>query len=342
MKKSLNTFVQQVDLFLAHIKLLTEASETMDYILQQDEVSDENKERITRIFKDSNEKILEYNSNVISLYGYWEQFVERIIQEYVNEVNKSDNCPKIDSQKYKDQIIQLFGRLSKGNPKFEKLTDENLIQSLYSVVVNNKNEYIPHAFFQSGGNYNFKETANCFKAMGFTNFDTQLKFYPPLDKYFKQTGETENLYLKLDNLVKYRNEVAHGSVDNILGPEEFIPLAEFMKILARTINLFLTDNINLINWNGLQSPEFKINNYYGKTGVYEIKMSNEQTTVNTSMPIYYNTNNDYPRYGHAKIKSIIIDDKNVNNQVVTIAQGQLVTMVLDKNINKNSVIKFSC
>lgn len=34
--------------------------------------------------------------------------------------------------------------------------------------------------FQSGGNYNYAETSDCLRRLGFSSIDNELKFYPDL------------------------------------------------------------------------------------------------------------------------------------------------------------------
>lgn len=344
MNKSLDAFIRQLKDFRKHINLLKEASDTYDLIQQKDDILDEYKNKIQKVLqKDTNEKLIEYNSNVITLYGYWEQFVENIINEYVTEINSISISAEIKHEDYRKQIFNLFNRIEKSNPKFKNIKEEDIIESLYSVVINKQNKYIAQAFYQSGGNYNFEEIAKCFKSIGISDFESKLKLYPSMKSYFKKENNSDyrsaNLFAKLDYFVSLRNEVAHGGGQNMISPDEFIPYVEFFESMSNGINEYIEDKFNELKWKSIGNDEIKVSHFYDKIEISELEKKTFKIDTTKSL-MYKKETSSYPKYAFAKIISIKINNEIFGGKLLTVNSDQKVTLKFTEPLKRNYVIKF--
>lgn len=201
----------------------------------------------------------EYNSFVITLYGFLELFIESMIGEYVDELRKLvksysglDNKTK---DHYRREMIAMYNR--RKTPKLAHLTDAIVSENLYQILFSDCPKLMPEAFFQSGGNYNFEEITNSFKALGCSNIKSDIKLYDPLRSYFISTGASPNetdaeLYQKLNDLVSRRNEIAHGSnKGNILSKTIIKQYKDFIRVFCESLASYLSDNILRLRWNTL-------------------------------------------------------------------------------------------
>ena len=239
---SLQIFKDQLDKLLNHLQIIERLESVNEEILESD-LSEEVKEHAASVLrKSTDEKIFDYNANIISLYGYWEQYIEAVIKEYLIELKGLNSSNDVKNQaigsRYQKSIIELFRKINGNSPKFNHLTDVYLINAMYVVRSQKQNDYIPEAFFQSGGNYNYSETSDCLKRLGLNSIDNELKYYPSLQTYYMRHGlvedtikhaSVETLYSKLNNLVLFRNEIAHGGSDghNLLSVGEIREYIDF-------------------------------------------------------------------------------------------------------------------
>lgn len=351
---ALRVFLQETTKLKLHLDIL-ERMPKVNETIQNSNVGTSLKEIVNNVlYKNADEKIFDYNSNVISLYGYWEKYVESLIKEYLNALRKlntgNDNRNKRISSKYQKSLIPLFGKVVRKSYKYRNLTERNIVEALYKGCFQGLNDYIPEAFMQSGGNYNYNETADCLKRLGFSDISTFLCRYNPLKNYFTGKGMTEAaiystepnvLYSKLNDVVLFRNEIAHGSTGvNTIDASEMLEYVEFLEVLANALYLYVNDDILEEVWTKKKSSEIEVRQYFDKVKVAELRKG--VFYIDRNNPILcYRGKSVYPHYVYTRITSMNVDNvPYADSQYLSDDATQKVTVVFDFKVRKGDLLKF--
>ena len=250
----------------------------------------------------TNERIFNYRSNIISLYGCFEQFIECSIKEYFNELLKiCYSFTELDvsiRKEYIDRWKSLHGKLHYN--KFQAITPAFMVKSLYKSLVEDKNEIIAECFLQNGGNYRNEEIRKSFSTFGLTNLNESLRNYEPLVSYYSQNGFDN--YSKIDEIVERRNEIAHGSnVNNLLNESIVLEYVEFIEMYAESLTLYLNDQLLGRKWK-IANPYRVIKpiNFYARNSVVEFHEKDiilrEKMDILVKKPKGY-----FPRYVSEKL-----------------------------------------
>lgn len=353
--RSLQIFIGQLDKLLDHL-LIIEHFDSVNEEIQASNLADNIKSHVSSVLrKNTDEKIFDYNANIISLYGYWELYIESVIKEYLIELKElnsgNDAKNNLIGARYKKSIIGLFNKISGNSPKFRHLTDESLINAMYIGCSQKKNNYIPEAFYQSGGNYNYSETSECLKRLGFSSLDNELKFYPTLKLYFINQGLTEDaikntsvetLYSKLNNLVTYRNEIAHGGSngENLLSIEVITDYITFMKALASSITECFNDDILAVKWSLRKCSSIEVRRFFPNIQVAELRKGTFFIDVTKNVFCYKGTRN-IPHYGVVKIVDLYVNDTKIDTPFyMSLDSEDKVTIKFDAEIKNGFQLKF--
>lgn len=351
---ALRVFLQETTKLKLHLNIL-ERMPKVNETIQNSSVGTNLKEIVNGVlYKNADEKIFDYNSNVISLYGYWEKYVESLIKEYLNALRKlntgNDSRNKRISSKYQKSLIPLFGKVIRKSYKYKNLTERNIVEALYKGCFQGLNDYIPEAFMQSGGNYNYNETADCIKRLGFSGINTYLCRYNSIKNYFLKKGipeatiystEPNVLYSKLNDIVLFRNEIAHGgSGVNTIDAKEMLEYVEFFEEFAKALFQYMNDDIFEEIWNQKKCNEIEIRQYYDKVKVAELRKG--VFYIDRNNPILcYRGKYVYPHFVYTKIISMNVDNMPyTDSQYLSDDATQKVTVVFDYKVRRGDLLKF--
>lgn len=235
----------QLKKLLETIKLHNKCFSILPTVLKSSTVND----KIFIVDSWTNERIFNFRSNIISLYGCFEQFIESSIKEYFTELLKiCHSFTDLDEsirKEYIDRWKTLHGKLHYN--KFQTITPTFMVKSLYNSLVEDKNEIIAECFLQNGGNYRIEEIRKSFSTLGLTNLNESLRNYEPLVSYYSQNGFDS--YSKIDEIVERRNEIAHGSnADNLLSESIVLEYVEFIEMFAQSLTSYLNDQLLDQKW----------------------------------------------------------------------------------------------
>lgn len=352
---SLQIFNGQLDKLLNHLRIIERLESVNEEILESD-LSEEIKNYAASVLrKNTDEKIFDYNANIISLYGYWEQYIEAVIKEYLIDLKRLNSCNDVKNQtiatRYQKSIIELFRKINGSSPKFNHLTDVNLINAMYVVCSQKQNDYIPEAFFQSGGNYNYSETSDCLKRLGLNSIDNDLKYYPSLKTYYMRHGLVEDtikhasvdtLYSKLNNLVLFRNEIAHGGSDgsNLLSVEEIKEYIDFMKSFASSITECLNDDILAVKWAIKKCNPIRVRHFYDNLHVSELSRGTFYIDANKDV-FCFKGPKGIPHYMFVRITEMQINGRLAETaSYLSLDSDDKVTIKFDKDVKSGWKLKF--
>ncbi|MEI5908354.1 MAE_28990/MAE_18760 family HEPN-like nuclease [Bacillus spongiae] len=194
-------------------------------------------------------KIFEYSSVIINLYGLLENYIENLIKEYLDYLSgcipKYNNLPDAIKNNHYELSAGLINNLSL--PKYkDKITKEIIINNLYSCGnCKGLKEYKINNDAFTQHTYNFKEQSinEFFKSVGLANITSLMKGNIVFREYLESEGiEIENAFHILNDLAERRNRISHGSEENdILDLDELYRYANYIKEFTNSLNTVLIE-----------------------------------------------------------------------------------------------------
>lgn len=349
MNVSIYEFTEQINQIKQHLEVF----EKYDVILknQQNADTDFIKSNMTQ------EKVFLYRSNIISLYGAFEHFIESIIQEYIKSAQKYitsfNKWGNQITKNYFDLWKKLHGNLN--FPKFNSINETMMVDNLHKVICNNESSLIPQCFLQNGGNYKPNVINEMFNNIGIKDINASLLKYEPLKTYLVQQHHgSENLELSnklelyynfLEDLVDRRNEIAHGAIsDNLLNNELFRVMLLNIEKYATSMNYLLMDKVYEKKWMHNCNTAIKIDNVYHQN-VALLCLSDINTFIAVGNKILVNyKENDCSRFFEAIIEEMRVDIKNgekekIINSLSSINDLEAVTIKISHNVKAKQQIK---
>lgn len=265
-------------------------------------------------------KVFEYNTIIISLYGFFERYLEEIIKGYLNELNniidEFSNLPNTISENHHDLSAQLLRNIEL--PKYQGVISKNeIIKNLYSCINNDEFNYKINleAYTYHSSNFRHEEINRFFSNIGINNISHLVKQDSKFKKYMNNNYPEINLsntrdkivFNKLDDLANRRNDVAHGSVGQILNLNLLLEYIDFLEVYGNALFNVLYDKILSyeVKYNSvkLNSP---IKIYNNKIIILEL----ENTKIAVGDKIIAERKSNYPKYLYGNIKELQIDGES--------------------------------
>ncbi|MDX9883477.1 MAG: MAE_28990/MAE_18760 family HEPN-like nuclease [Prolixibacteraceae bacterium] len=179
----------------------------------------------------SQKRIFNYNTLIISLYGFFEKFIENILIQYIDKVNSIfqlyNKLPEIILRNHFKLSIDLLDKIQ--SPRYSgPLNKEVIIQRLHECININENFQLnKEAFSQHSANFRLQVLDDIFGRVGIESLSTILKKNEKFSTYIKAKYElseineltSDEIFSLLNDLAERRNEVAHGVPSEILSNE---------------------------------------------------------------------------------------------------------------------------
>jgi len=176
----------------------------------------------------SQRRVFSYNSIIISLYGFFEQFVESLLRAYVNHLNEIvpqySQLPVSITQNHTELSFELFKRIKQS--RYRGVLTENQIISNLHTCVNNEDKYQinAEAFIHHTANFRTEVIQESFTRVGVENVSKRILECTLFTDYLKTVNPDRDVtnikaaeaFFFLDDLAERRNEVAHGAPSEIL------------------------------------------------------------------------------------------------------------------------------
>lgn len=174
-------------------------------------------------------KKFNYKSLIITFYGIIEQYSERFITAYLEEINQripvyTDLKPKVKETHLFNSVQLALKIIENKHHKYSGLDIKSVINNLDGCLKNDT----PYSFNSISytilsGNLKHSKICDFFKQID-VNIE---QLFDKLTEFKNITSEKK--YQKIDDLVDRRNEIAHGSLNNILDVSEFPDYVDFIE-----------------------------------------------------------------------------------------------------------------
>jgi hypothetical protein len=182
-------------------------------------------------------RVFNYNSIIISLYGFFEQFVESLLMAYINDLNevvpRYQQLPESITKSHTELSFELIRNIE--HPRYRGvLTEAQIISNLHTCVNNGDRYRInAEAFTHHTANFRTDVIQESFTHVGVENvsrhileasaFVDYLKEIDPdleLSRIRQDNNLRKNAFFYLNDLAKRRNEVAHGASSGTLNNDD--------------------------------------------------------------------------------------------------------------------------
>lgn len=190
----------------------------------------------------------DYSLIIITLYGAFESFVEKIVCAYLSSLKHQIKIYSQLPESIRNSHTLLSTKLLGTNStKYGEIKESEIIANLNSCLNQNENEYQLNlnAFRQHSSNFRTNSIRDFFKTVGIDNIDQIIAKDPDLTTFIQSSiGEADitpelpvSKYFEIiEDLVERRNVVAHGSdVDDLLSLDILDGYAEYIFLLMRAI-----------------------------------------------------------------------------------------------------------
>lgn len=207
----------------------------------------------SRIIKKVIASPIQYNAVIISIYGYFEQYIDNIFSTYCNElysiVDTYDNLP----DKLKEKHIKKLGDFLTNPQRYKNydLTNVQAIKNAFYAFENPKTGFTNNQklILSHSGNLKIEQISELANDLGIPDFEKSIANCYIFKNYQMQHNDyskenysnlvarnSKKLFNILEKIVDERNNVAHGWVENRISfsdiDNEYI---EYIHYLSKSI-----------------------------------------------------------------------------------------------------------
>lgn len=169
-----------------------------------------------------------YNSLIISLYGYFERFIEEIIIDYAYQLNAAvklySKLPIRIAEKHYALSLELLGKLDQARYA-GRINKEGIIEKLHACLSDAEGyKFIIDALTQHSANFKTEVIDKCFTNLDIIGINSEILKDGVFNQYTRERlnlGVTDMLSTEaafeiINDLAQRRNDVAHGVSGDIL------------------------------------------------------------------------------------------------------------------------------
>lgn len=186
----------------------------------------------------TNWRIIDHCAAVTRTYALFESFVQQILREYLAFLAGAYSLSALGPDfkaKYTRGIGQIL--LDQDKLRYHNL-DLATVVSAASDALANKSGYQlqPEALLRAEQNLRMGELQRLFGQCGLSGIESWITSHRAVKEFFAtQSRLSETAASELKQIVEYRNEAAHGDVDDVLGAEVLVEFTYFFDALCRSI-----------------------------------------------------------------------------------------------------------
>ncbi|ADB42191.1 MAE_28990/MAE_18760 family HEPN-like nuclease [Spirosoma linguale] len=241
MRYSVTSFLRGIEDLKQYIELLSLESELLSNEANAtgDKVSSDLVLLQNHIIKSgSGKKRFDYNSIVVSLYGFFEQFIETILKDFAIALNKIipsyDLVPEVVVKNHIELSMSLIKRIEQNRYK-GGISQSEVISNLHSCLGNvGKYQINADAFSQHTANFRMEVIDESFSRLGVYNISKKIALDEKFNNYLcilfvVSNVKTIDCFFHINDLADRRNEVAHGSTSTLLATEILLEYVIFCE-----------------------------------------------------------------------------------------------------------------
>ncbi|TDO28418.1 MAE_28990/MAE_18760 family HEPN-like nuclease [Sediminibacterium goheungense] len=204
-------------------------------------------------------RVFNYNSVIISLYGFFEKFIEDCLIAYVLALNELvenyNSLPELVRTSHYRLSLAILNKMDQDRYR-GGYTKESVIKNLYECITLHESYQLnSEAFSQHSANFRQQVIDQSFTYIGLEKISAVLLkdsiFYNYLLHKLQKTDVSEisfdEAYFELNDLAERRNEVAHGVPSSILSSPILLDYIVYFEYYAVAMVVTLQKNLDIIH-----------------------------------------------------------------------------------------------
>lgn len=187
-------------------------------------------------------KVYVASSCLTRLYAIFENFIEDLISDYLDNVSELEPFEKLTQEfrtEYRIGISHILSRID--NARYSHLNHENVV-NWYHEALNGKRKYkfVTEALTRHEQNLRLNLIESIFNKIDAKSLNSWLSNSPNLTSlYTHGTPVYEQLNSELTNFIQERNDAAHGNLSNIAGIPTLNRYCDLIQGLTIALSSFL-------------------------------------------------------------------------------------------------------
>ena len=236
-------------------------------------------------------KLYEHCAVVTRLYAIYENFVKELISTWLQYLPKLvENYLELDEKiksTHREGVGRILLEFKKDRFKNQNLTENQVIRGLFhGTKGENKNhELLPQAFLLHDQNLRKDVLEKLFADAGISNAWKWVINHKKIINFIEEIrGDKNNGETELNELISYRNEAAHGVVDEILLTQELLDLGDFTKCLCQALAELVTYQIIQKQISIGKAQEIgEVTEWFKKSKAAVAKINNSNLSIGTNV-----------------------------------------------------------
>jgi hypothetical protein len=319
--------LQNVRVKIATVRSILQTNDRLRRILfGQDilarKILEENQEFLSllEVLPDENEwQVCDHCTAVTRLYAIYERFVEDLISDWLRFLPELVSCYSNLEKKIQNTHREGVGRLliDLNKNRYQHLSVDQVVQGLFSGIAGTeKYALLPEAFLLHEQNLRKEIIEKLLADAGIENAWKWVINHREIRNFVEEVRGSQNTAEgELKQLVDYRNEAAHGAIDEILGTQELLDLGDFVEALCKALAELVTYQIISRKTLIRQAKKIgTITEWHKKPGAAVAKV--RETTLSVGGNLWLvSESSSYCQL--AKIESIKINDMSKEQEEIT-------------------------
>jgi hypothetical protein len=183
-------------------------------------------------------RIYDHCAALTRLYAIFESFVEGILSDFLGALPSLFRYADLGEgfhKEHRDGVAYILKRIE--TYRYRDLRLSEVIKE-YNRALSGEDEYriLSHSLLAHEQNLYLPIVENLFARLGMKNVIHWITHHPRVKTFMNDVrGEQNTVESELKSFVQYRNEAAHGSVNDVLGKEELLIHCDFIAALCQAM-----------------------------------------------------------------------------------------------------------
>lgn len=282
-------------------------------------------------------KQFNFNSYIISIYGAYENFIEKMMSEYLKKLcSIVTNYSELPNEIQKNNLIKTMDIVKKLDyPKYKHLKSASLIEILHKNMNQNNPFLNIEAFKSHTANFRIGVIDSYFSDVGIGNLSRKIINYSPLKEYLDdkyhdyQQIQNDIIFSEIDYICHTRNQIAHGVQSvQLLGETVLNSYIDFFILFSESLLKLLNDHFFELQFS-LSNTTFTPINVYQKQ---IICFNTNGIKFNIHNKILLKKEDVFPKYYDAEILEIRKDFNPVDE--IDCGDPMDISMKITVEVNK--------
>lgn len=281
-------------------------------------------------------RIYDHCATLTRLYSIYEEFIGDVVRSWLGELptHSSVYGSLVDSfrTEHRKGVAKVLGDLDKD--RFSHLDPPSVVrQFLEALDGANPYSLLPEAFLHDGRSLKRERLDQLFALIMLEGGWQWVAQHRYVSDYFAQVRGGENTAdSELRTFIQYRNDAAHGNVDEVLGTSTLSQYADFVMSVCLAIDeLRLWNSVRRKVGQGVARKIGNVTERFSNKRVIIAKIRDAEVAVGHKL-VLFGENYCY----EASVESIQLDD--VDHQAITVTAETEVGIRLNKESRKHPVL----